>query len=162
LKPLQLKSKPGDPAAASQILVVDDEEDLLELVRYNLAKEGYRVQGVTSGEEALKAVRRQPPDLIVLDWMLPAVDGLEICRRLKSDPKTRDIPVVMLTAKGEESDMVKGSNAAPTTTSPSRSARACWPPGSRRSCGARTPGRRTSRRPRSTSTSSRSIRAGTK
>jgi len=106
--PSPVKSKPGDQAAASQILVVDDEEDLLELVRYNLAKEGFRVQGVASGEEALKAVRRQPPDLIVLDWMLPAVDGLEVCRRLKSDPKTRDIPVVMLTAKGEESDMVKG------------------------------------------------------
>ena len=108
MKPLHVKSKPGDQTAASQILVVDDEEDLLELVRYTLAKEGHRVQGVTSGEEALKAVRRQAPDLIVLDWMLPAVDGLEICRRLKSDPKTRDIPVVMLTAKGEESDMVKG------------------------------------------------------
>jgi two-component system, OmpR family, alkaline phosphatase synthesis response regulator PhoP len=106
--PFPAKSKPGDQTAASQILVVDDEEDLLELVRYNLVKEGFRVQGVASGEEALKAVRRQPPDLIVLDWMLPAVDGLEVCRRLKSDPKTRDIPVVMLTARGEESDMVKG------------------------------------------------------
>jgi two-component system phosphate regulon response regulator PhoB len=63
---------------------------------------------VGTGEEALKAARKQPPDLIVLDWMLPAVDGLEVCRRLKSDPKTRDIPVIMLSAKGEEGDMVAG------------------------------------------------------
>jgi two-component system alkaline phosphatase synthesis response regulator PhoP len=108
LKPFHAKPKAGDQTPGSQILVVDDEEDLLELVRYNLAREGYRVQGVTSGEDALKAVRRQAPDLIVLDWMLPAVDGLEVCRRLKGDPKTRDIPIVMLTAKGEESDMVAG------------------------------------------------------
>ena len=108
MKPLPAKSKPGDPSSGAQILVVDDEEDLLELVRYNLTRDGFRVQGVTSGEEALKSVRRQAPDLIVLDWMLPAVDGLEVCRRLKGDPKTRDIPIVMLTAKGEESDMVAG------------------------------------------------------
>jgi two-component system phosphate regulon response regulator PhoB len=91
-----------------QILVVDDEEDLLELVRYKLSKDGYRVQCVVTGEEALKAARKNPPDLIVLDWMLPAVDGLEVCRRLKSDPKTRDIPVIILSAKGEEGDMVTG------------------------------------------------------
>ncbi len=91
-----------------RILVVDDEEDLLELVRYNLTKEGYVVDCVASGEEALKAVRRQLPDLIVLDLMLPAVDGLEVCRRLKGDSKTRDVPIVMLTAKSEESDMVAG------------------------------------------------------
>jgi two-component system phosphate regulon response regulator PhoB len=94
--------------AGQQILVVDDEEDLLELVSYKLAKDGYRVQCVGTGEEALKAARKQPPDLIVLDWMLPAVDGLEVCRRLKSDPKTRDIPIIMLSAKGQEGDMVAG------------------------------------------------------
>jgi two-component system alkaline phosphatase synthesis response regulator PhoP len=91
-----------------RILVVDDEEDLLELVGFKLSREGYQVQCVGSGEEALKQVRKEPPSLIVLDWMLPAVDGLEVCRRLKGDPKTRDIPIVMLTAKGEESDIVKG------------------------------------------------------
>ncbi|MFM8733967.1 MAG: response regulator [Pirellulales bacterium] len=91
-----------------RILVVDDEQDLLELVRYNLAKEGYAVDCVESGEEALKAVRRQVPDLLVLDLMLPAVDGLEVCRRLKADPKTRDMPILMLTAKSEESDMIAG------------------------------------------------------
>jgi two-component system, OmpR family, alkaline phosphatase synthesis response regulator PhoP len=91
-----------------RVLVVDDEDDLLELVRYNLTKEGYAVDCVGSGEEALKSVRRELPALIVLDLMLPAVDGLEVCRRLKSDPKTRDVPIVMLTAKSEEGDMIAG------------------------------------------------------
>lgn len=103
-----LKSKSIEPAGGYSVLVVDDEEDLLELVRYNLAREGYQVTGVGTGEDALKAARKQPPDLIVLDLMLPAVDGLEVCRRLKSDPKTRDVPIIMLTAKSEESDMVAG------------------------------------------------------
>ena len=101
-------TRTGDSMARHQILVVDDEEDLLELVSYKLSKDGYYVQCVGSGEEALKVVRREPPNLIVLDWMLPAVDGLEVCRRLKGDPKTRDIPIIMLTAKGEEADMVTG------------------------------------------------------
>ncbi len=91
-----------------QILVVDDEDDLLELVNYNLTKEGYDVACVGSGEEALKAVRRELPDLIVLDLMLPAVDGLEVCRRLKADARTRDVPIIMLTAKSEERDMIAG------------------------------------------------------
>ena len=96
------------PSPAPRILVVDDEEDLLELVRYNLAKEGWQVECVGTGEDALKAARRLPPDLIVLDLMLPAVDGLEVCRRLKADAKTRDVPIVMLTAKGEDADVVVG------------------------------------------------------
>ena len=99
-------SSGGD--ASTSILVVDDEDDLLELVRYNLTKAGYRVSCVSTGEEALSHARRQPPDLIVLDLMLPAVDGLEVCRRLKADAKTRDIPIIMLTAKSEESDVVRG------------------------------------------------------
>ncbi|MFM8378352.1 MAG: response regulator [Planctomycetia bacterium] len=103
-----LKPKSVDQAGGPSVLVVDDEEDLLELVRYNLTREGYRVTCVATGEEALKAARKQPPDLIVLDLMLPAVDGLEVCRRLKSESKTRDIPIIMLTAKSEESDMVAG------------------------------------------------------
>lgn len=101
-------SKLLDHSAGHHVLVVDDEEDLLELVRYNLTKEGYRVSCVATGDEALKVVRRQPPDLIVLDLMLPMIDGLEVCRRLKGDSKTRDIPIIMLTAKSEESDMVAG------------------------------------------------------
>jgi len=103
------KSKPfAEQTGTHHVLVVDDEEDLLELVRYNLVRDGYRVTCVATGEEALKAARKQPPDLIVLDLMLPAVDGLEVCRRLKGDSKTRDIPIIMLTAKSEESDMVVG------------------------------------------------------
>jgi two-component system phosphate regulon response regulator PhoB len=91
-----------------RILVVDDEEDLLELVNYNLSREGFRVECVASGEAALQAARKNLPDLIVLDLLLPSVDGLEICRRLKSDDKTRHIPIIMLTAKSAESDMVSG------------------------------------------------------
>ncbi len=91
-----------------RVLVVDDEQDLLELVSYNLNKEGYRVTGVMSGEEALAAAKRDLPDLIVLDLLLPTVDGLEVCRRLKADPRTQHIPVLMLTAKSEEADVVTG------------------------------------------------------
>ena len=91
-----------------KILVVDDEEDILELVRYNLAREGYQISAVTSGEEALKSARSEMPELIVLDLMLPGVDGLDVAKLLKNDPKTMNIPIVMLTAKGEEADVVTG------------------------------------------------------
>jgi two-component system, OmpR family, alkaline phosphatase synthesis response regulator PhoP len=91
-----------------RILVVDDEEDLAELVRYNLTKEGFQVTCVGSGELALSEARAQVPDLIVLDLLLPKVDGLDVCKQLKSDPKTQHIPIVMLTAKSEEVDMVTG------------------------------------------------------
>ncbi|MBN2289411.1 MAG: response regulator [Candidatus Glassbacteria bacterium] len=91
-----------------EILVVEDEEDILELVRYNLAKEGYEVRGVLSGEDALNEVKNKLPDMVVLDLMLPGLDGIEVCRELKSNPKTQHLPVVMLTAKGEESDIVAG------------------------------------------------------
>jgi two-component system phosphate regulon response regulator PhoB len=91
-----------------RILVVDDEEDLLELVSYNLSKEGYRVSCVATGEEALAEARKSLPELIVLDLLLPTVDGLEVCRLLKSDSKTQHIPIIMLTAKSEEADIVSG------------------------------------------------------
>ena len=94
--------------AREKILVVDDEEDILELVRYNLAKEGYRVVGALSGEEALKKARLEALDLIVLDLMLPGIDGLEVTKKLKAGDKTCNIPIVMLTAKGEEADVVTG------------------------------------------------------
>ncbi len=94
--------------ARENVLVVDDEEEILELVKYNLEKEGYAVVGVTSGESALAAARTKLPDVLVLDLMLPGVDGLEVCRRLKGDPKTRHIPIIMLTAKGSEADIVTG------------------------------------------------------
>ena len=94
--------------AAQHILAVEDEADILELVTYHLQREGYMVTGVTTGEKALQKVRLQPPDLLLLDLMLPGMDGLEICRRLKKDPTTQHIPIVMLTAKGEEADIVAG------------------------------------------------------
>ena len=90
------------------ILIVDDEEDVLELVRYNLNKEGYRIETATSGEEALAKARTVQPGLIILDLMLPGIDGLQVCKNLKSETKTQNIPVIMLTAKGEESDVVGG------------------------------------------------------
>ena len=94
--------------AKETVLVVDDERDILELVKYNLDKEGYQVTVVATGEDALVATRTKLPDIVILDLMLPGVDGLEVCRRLKADPKTRSIPIVMLTAKGEEADVVSG------------------------------------------------------
>ncbi len=94
--------------AGENILIVEDDEDILELVRYNMAKEGYKVTGVTSGEDALEAIRPKSPDLIILDLMLPGIDGLEVCRLLKNSTRTQHIPIVMLTAKGEEADIVTG------------------------------------------------------
>jgi two-component system phosphate regulon response regulator PhoB len=92
------------------VLVVEDEQDIRELIGYNLLKEGYRVVGVASGEEALAIARAQPPDLILLDLMLPGLDGLTVCRQLKADPKTAAAAVIMVTAKGEEADVVTGLN----------------------------------------------------
>jgi len=94
--------------ANERILVVDDEEDVLELVRYNLDRSGYQTETASSGEEALSKARKSLPDLIILDLMLPGIDGLEVCKKLKSDGKTEQIPVIMLTAKGDESDIVTG------------------------------------------------------
>jgi len=91
-----------------KILLVDDEEDILELLSYNLRREGYQAFGVMTGEAALKKVETDTPDLIILDLMLPGIDGLEITRKLKSNPKTAKIPIIMLSAKGEESDIVTG------------------------------------------------------
>jgi two-component system phosphate regulon response regulator PhoB len=91
-----------------KILVVDDEEDILELVRYNLSREGYEVLCASSGEDGLEAAKKEIPDLIVLDLMLPGIDGLEVARILKSNNSTKNIPVIMLTAKGEEADIVTG------------------------------------------------------
>jgi len=90
------------------ILAVDDEEDVLELVRYNFHKEGFKVEIATTGEDALKKAKANPPNVILLDRMLPGIDGIEVCKQLKADSKTSSIPVIMLTAKGEESDVVSG------------------------------------------------------
>ena len=89
-------------------LVVDDEEDILELVQFTLGRDGFDVTCVASGELALRSARASPPDVVVLDLMLPGVDGLEVCRLLRRDNRTKDVPVVMLTARGEEGDVVKG------------------------------------------------------
>jgi len=94
--------------AREKILVVDDEADILELVKYNLEKEGYRVKCAKSGEQALSKAGEDPPDLIVLDLMLPGMDGLDVCRKLKSDLRTANMPIVMLTAKTEDADIVTG------------------------------------------------------
>jgi len=91
-----------------RILVVDDEPDLAELVRHHLARERYDVVVVGDGEAALREAWRRIPDLVVLDLMLPGIDGLEVCRRLRADPRTVPVPIVMLTAKGEETDAVIG------------------------------------------------------
>ena len=90
------------------ILVVEDEEDIRELVRYNLQRENFGVLEAASGEEGLKMIERTTPDLILLDLMLPGKDGLEVCRILKRNERARNIPVVMMTARGEESDIITG------------------------------------------------------
>lgn len=94
--------------AKERILVVDDEEDILELVQYNLTREGYHVSGATSGEAALKKANAEKFDLVVLDLMLPGIDGLEVARQLKNQSTTKAVPIIMLTAKGEEADIVTG------------------------------------------------------
>ena len=90
------------------VLVVEDEDSLATLLQYNLQKEGYEVALAGDGEEALLMVDERLPDLVVLDWMLPKVSGVEVCRRLRARPETRNLPIIMLTARGEESDRVRG------------------------------------------------------
>jgi len=91
-----------------EILVIEDDEDILELIRYNLAREGYQVTGVKSGEHGLKTAGAKPFALILLDLLLPGIDGLDLCKILKSDSKTSLISIIMVTAKGEEADVVSG------------------------------------------------------
>jgi len=90
------------------ILVVDDEKDIVELLQYNLEKEGYKISSAFSGEECLEYIKTKFPDLILLDLMLPEIDGLDVCKILKSNSRTSNIPIIMLTAKGEETDIVLG------------------------------------------------------
>jgi len=90
------------------VLVVEDEDSLATLLQYNLQKEGYEVSLAGDGEEALVMVDERLPDLIVLDWMLPKVSGIEVCRRLRQRNETRNVPIIMLTARGEETDRVRG------------------------------------------------------
>lgn len=90
------------------ILVVDDERDILELLRYNLVKNGYKVMSAMTGEEALRLAEQTAPTLVILDLMLPGMDGLEVCRALKARHDLADVPIIMLSAKGEEADIVAG------------------------------------------------------
>ena len=92
--------------AEGLVLVIDDEKDLLELVRYNLEKEGYRVRMAEDGEAGLKSVERELPDIVIVDLMLPGIDGLDVCRRLRADQRTAGTPIIMLTAKSAETDRV--------------------------------------------------------
>ncbi len=96
------------PAAAKKVLIVEDERDILQLVKLYLEKEGYRVSTAATGPDGLKAVKSERPDLLVLDLMLPDMDGLEVCKRLRAEPQTAALPIIMLTAKAEESDTVIG------------------------------------------------------
>ncbi len=96
------------------VLIVEDEEDIRDLVSYHLNKEGFQVAAVASGEEALALLEKQVPDLILLDVMLPGIDGFAICQRLRASPRTADVPVMMLTAKSEETDVVRGLNQGAT------------------------------------------------
>ncbi|HEX6118655.1 MAG TPA: phosphate regulon transcriptional regulator PhoB [Dongiaceae bacterium] len=102
--PLPAREAQGQPL----VLVVEDEAALVTLLRYNLEREGFRVIDAANGEEALLIVKEQRPDLILLDWMLPALSGIEVCRQIRRSPEHRRTPVIMLTARGEESDKLRG------------------------------------------------------
>ena len=93
------------------ILLVEDEQPLVEVIRYNLEREGYRTAVANDGEEALLLMEEEPPDLVILDWMLPKLSGIEVCRQIRQQKHSRRLPVIMLTARGEESDRVRGLDA---------------------------------------------------
>ncbi len=90
------------------VMIVEDEEALSTLLQYNLDKEGYKVVAAADGEEAALLIREVTPDLILLDWMLPGLSGIELCRRLRGRPETRNVPIIMITARGEETDRIRG------------------------------------------------------
>src|SRR5712664_751912 len=92
------------------VMIVEDEAALVTLLRYNLEKEGFGVCEATDGEEALVQIAERKPDVVLLDWMLPLISGIEVCRQIRRAPASRTIPIVMLTARGEEGDRVRGLN----------------------------------------------------
>ncbi|MCQ4162438.1 phosphate regulon transcriptional regulator PhoB [Roseomonas sp. GC11] len=100
-------AEPHSGMARPTILVVEDEAPLLTLLRYNLEKQGFRVDEAADGQEALMRVAEAPPDLVLLDWMLPALSGLEVCRQLRRRPETRELPIIMVTARTEDQDAVR-------------------------------------------------------
>lgn len=91
-----------------KVVVIEDEADIREVIEHNLDREGYRVHSAPDGEAGLQLINKKAPDLVLLDLMLPGLDGIEVCRKLKANPVTRSIPIIMVTAKGEESDVVLG------------------------------------------------------
>lgn len=93
------------------VLIVEDEEPIIALLRYNLEREGFRTDAARDGEEALMKVEETRPDLVILDWMLPYLSGVEVCRQIRRHPKSRDLPIIILTARGEEADRVRGLEA---------------------------------------------------
>ena len=95
----------------AKVFLVEDEQSIITLVEYNLKKEGFKVSVSSNGEEALNEIKEQEPDLVLLDWMLPDLSGIDICRSLKKDKKLQDLPIIMLTAKGQEEDKVAALNA---------------------------------------------------
>lgn len=90
------------------VLIVEDDESIIELLRYNMLKEGYRIAVATDGEEALVTVEESTPDLVLLDWMLPKVPGIEVCRRIRNRPESRNMPIIMLTARDAEAERIRG------------------------------------------------------
>jgi two-component system phosphate regulon response regulator PhoB len=98
-------------AVRPNVLIVEDEAALVTLLRYNLEQEGFAVSEATDGEEALLRIAEDKPDAVLLDWMLPIVSGIEVCRQLRRAPSTRSLPIIMLTARGEEGDRVRGLNS---------------------------------------------------
>ncbi|MXW01931.1 MAG: response regulator [Holophagales bacterium] len=94
--------------SATKVVVIEDESDILELIEYNLRREGFEVATATSGRSGLSVIGREKPDIVLLDLLLPGLDGLDVCRRLRAVESTRDLPVIMVTARGEESDVVLG------------------------------------------------------
>jgi two-component system phosphate regulon response regulator PhoB len=99
-----------ETASKPLVMLVEDEAALITMLRYNMEKEGFRVCEAMDGEEALTLLAERNPDLVVLDWMLPIMSGIEVCRQIRRKPRTRDLPVIMLTARGEEGDKVRGLN----------------------------------------------------
>jgi two-component system phosphate regulon response regulator PhoB len=96
------------PLALPRVLIVEDEAPLVTMLRYNLEREGFAVEEAADGEEALLRITERRPDAVLLDWMLPLVSGLEVCRQIRRAPSTRSLPVIMLTARGEEGDRIRG------------------------------------------------------
>lgn len=100
----------SDAAARHLILVVEDEAALATMLRYNLEKQGFRVEEAADGQEALTRIGEERPDLVLLDWMLPSLSGIEVCRQMRRRPETREVPVIMLTARAEDQDAVRALN----------------------------------------------------